>query len=76
MTLRDEELARIARGIAEKIFQEAETKRIIKEAFQEWMDRKLNEFERWTGRWAMRAIAVAFVAAFVTFILWTQGYHK
>jgi len=72
MTLRDEELARIARELAARMFTEAETKRVLKEAFAEWLDRQYVEF----GRWSFRALLVAVFGALIVFVMWSQGYHR
>ena len=72
MTLRDEELARIARELAARMFTEAETKLVLKEAFAEWLDRQYVEF----GRWSFRALLVAVFGALIVFVMWSQGYHR
>ena len=69
MNQHDEELTR---ALAERLFNEAETKRIFKDALQEWMDRKFIEFGKASGT----AVAVLLFGALVIFIMWTQGYHK
>ncbi len=70
--LREEELARIARDIAAKILEEAETKRLVKEAIDEWLSKRYERF----GRWSANGILVALFGIFIIFMLWTQGYHK
>ena len=72
MNLHDEELARIAKALATKVFEEAEAKRVFKEALNEWLDHKFSEF----GKWTLRGILIALFGAVVTFIMFTQGYHK
>ncbi len=69
MNEHDEEFART---LAERLFKEAETKRIFKEALTEWMDRKFIEF----GSASLKALSVVLFAALVVFVMWTQGYHK
>lgn len=69
MNAHDEELAR---ALAAKLFDEAETKRVFKEALNEWLDKKWGEF----GKWTATGLSLAMFAAFVVFVLWTQGYHK
>ena len=65
----DEELAR---QLAVKLFEEAETKRVFKEALSEWMDKKFLEF----GSASLKMLGVILFAGLVVFIMWTQGYHK
>jgi hypothetical protein len=72
VNLHDEELARIARELAAKLFKEAETKRVFKEALTEWLDNKYAEF----GRWTLRGLFVAIFGALVIFIMWSQGYTR
>ena len=72
MTLRDEELASIARNLAAKILDDVETKRLFKEALTEWLDRQYAEF----GRWSFRALLVAVFGALIVFVMWSQGYHR
>lgn len=71
-SLQDEELARIARALSEKLFQESETKRVFKEALNEWLDKKFSTF----GKWTLDGILALIFAALVVFIMWTQGYSK
>lgn len=53
-----------------------EQKKLIKEAFKEsmkeWLDAKFTEF----GKWSFKTLAVLALAALVTFILWSHGWHK
>ena len=72
MTLHDDELKRIAQELAVKLVDEANTKRVFKEAIEEWMDLKFLEFNKslWKG-----ALILLF-AGLVVFVMWTQGYHK
>ena len=73
MNLHDEELARIARELASKLFKEAEAKRVFKEALNEWLDHKFMEF----GKWTLRGRLIALFGALVTIVMFTQGYtHK
>lgn len=69
MNPHDEELAR---SLGAKLFEEAETKRVFKEALQEWMDKKFCE----VGRWSIAGFMVMLFGALVVFVMWTQGYHK
>ena len=72
MNLHDEELSRIARELAAKLFKEAEAKRVFKEALNEWLDHKFTEF----GKWTLRGLLIALFGALVTIVMFTQGYHK
>ena len=72
MTREQEDLARIARDLAARLFQEAETKRVFKEALNEWLDHKYAAF----GKWSAISVGASIFAALVVFIMWTQGYHK
>ena len=72
MGLQDEELERLAKALAAKVLNEAETKRIFKEALTEWLDHKFADF----GKWSAIGITAAIFAALSIFIMWTQGYHK
>lgn len=72
MSLRDDELARIARDLAAKLLQEAETKRVFKEALNEWLDKKFESF----GKWSAIGIAASLFAAIIVAVMWSQGYHK
>ena len=69
MNEHDEELARV---LAARIFDEAETKRVFKEALNEWLDHKWSQF----GKWTMTGILVLLFGALVVFIMWSQGYSK
>lgn len=69
MNLHDEEMAR---ALAKRIFDEAETKRVFKEALTEWLDHKFVEF----SKQMMKVIMVSLFGALITFVMWTQGYHK
>ena len=72
MTLHDDELKRIAKELAAKLVDEANTKRVFKEALEEWMDRKFLEFNKsmWKG-----ALILLF-GALVIFVMWSQGYSR
>lgn len=72
MSLHEEELERIARALATKILAEAETKRVFKEALNEWLDHKFADF----GKWSAVGILSTLFVAFVVIVMWTQGYHK
>ena len=72
MNLHDKELERIARELATRLFKEAETKRVFKEALTEWLDKKYSEF----GKSSFKGIVAATFAALIVFIMWSQGYHK
>lgn len=72
LSLRDEELARIARDLAAKLFKEAETKRVFKEALNEWLDKKFEAF----GKWSAVGISAAIFAAVIVVVMWSTGYHK
>lgn len=52
--------------------QREEDKQLIKDAVDEWLDKKFAAF----GKWSARALAALLLAAFVYFILWSQGWHK
>ena len=67
-----EHLAQIARELSSKVFEEAEAKRIFKEALNEWLDHKFAQF----GRWTFYGLFASLFGAFVVFVLWTQGYHR
>ena len=67
-----EDLDRLARDLAKKIFDEAETKRIFKEALNEWLDKKFLEF----NKQAWRSLLVAAFGAVVAIVMWSQGYLK
>ena len=69
---RADDLKRIAAELAAKLLAEAETKRIFKEALNEWLDHKYSDF----GRWSLTGIMAAAFAALIVFIFWTQGYHR
>lgn len=68
----DEDAKELARLLAKKIFDEAETKRVFKEALNEWLDKRFEEF----GKSSMRGLLAMLFAALVVFVMWTQGYHK
>ena len=68
----NEELARIAKDLAKKLFEEAESKRVFKEALNEWLDHKFTEF----GKWTLRGILIALFGALITIVMFTQGYHR
>ena len=72
MTLQDDELKRIAQELATKLVDEANTKRVFKEALNEWLDHKYAAF----GKWSAISVGASIFAALVVFIMWTQGYHK
>lgn len=72
MTMRDEELTVIARELASKLLQESETKRVFKEALNEWPDKKYLEF----GKSFFRAALALVFGAFIVLVMWAQGYHK
>ena len=72
MNLHDEDLARIARDLAAKVFKEAEAKRVFKEALNEWLDHKFEQF----GKWTLKGLAVTAFAALVVLVMWSQGYHQ
>ena len=44
MSLEEDELERIAKALATKILNEAETKRVFKESLNEWLDHKFADF--------------------------------
>jgi hypothetical protein len=67
-----EHLALIASELASKVFEEAEAKRIFKEALNEWLDFKFAQF----GKWTFYGLFASLFGAFVVFVLWTQGYHR
>lgn len=71
-TLAAEQLALIAKEIADKLAQDIETKRLFKEALSEWLDHKYSDF----GRWSLMGLLAAGFAAMIVFIFWTQGYHR
>lgn len=48
-----------------------ETKAVVKEAFQEWLDKKYAEF----GKWSLRAIGVTCLAALFYFYVATHGFN-
>ncbi len=70
--LPDEDKALIARELARRLLEEVETKRLFKEALSEWLDARMLEFSKWTWR----GLLLLLFAAFITFVMWTQGYHK
>lgn len=69
---RADDVERIAAELASKILQEAETKRIFKEALTEWLDHKYAVF----GRWSLAGLGALGLTALVVFIMWSQGYRK
>lgn len=68
----DAEAKELARLLAKKIFDEAETKRVFKEALNEWLDKRFEEF----GKYSMRWLLASLFAALVLFVMWSQGYGK
>lgn len=72
MKIDDAEARELAKQLAVKMFEEAETKRVFKEALNEWLEKKYAEF----AHDSMKVIMVSLFGAAVTFVLWTQGYHK
>jgi hypothetical protein len=48
----------------------------VKEALQEWLDKKWDETCLKFGRWSIRALALLAFGAFVFFLLWANGWHK
>lgn len=62
----------VAEALAARLLQEAETKRIFKEALTEWMDRKFLEF----SKDVMKGGMVLLFGALVVVVMWSQGYHK
>ena len=69
---RADDLKRIAAELAAKLLQEAETKRIFKEALNEWLDHKYLEF----GKWTLAGLFAATFAGLIVFVMWSQGYHR
>lgn len=49
-----------------------ERKQIVKEALQEWLDKKFETF----GKWSARALAAAILVALTYFLLWANGWHR
>lgn len=70
--LDDAEAKELARQLAVKLFEEAETKRVFKEALNEWLDKKHAEF----SKSLLRSLAATLFAALIAMIMWAQGYHK
>lgn len=68
----DAEARELARLLAKKIFDEAETKRVFKEALNEWLDKRFEEF----GKSSMKGLLAMLFSALIIFVMWTQGYHK
>ena len=52
--------------------QRESDKQLIKEAVDEWLDRKFMAF----GKYSAAALMAILLAAFVYFVLWSQGWHK
>lgn len=70
--LDDAEAKELARVLALRLFEEAETKRVFKEALNEWLDKRFEEF----GKSSMKAVLAMLFTTLVAFVMWTQGYHK
>lgn len=68
----DAEARELARVLAVKLFEEAETKRVFKEALSEWLDSKYAQF----SKDSLKGMFVTLFGAIVVFVMWTQGYHK
>jgi hypothetical protein len=49
-----------------------EIKAAIKEATKEWLEDCYKEF----GRWTLKSLGAAFIAAILIFILYTHGWRK
>lgn len=72
----DEETKELARVLAVKLFEEAETKRVFKEALNEWLDKKFLEFKIGFAERSLQFILIMLFGAFITFVMWSQGYRK
>lgn len=70
--LRSDDINRIARELAAKILAEAETKRVFKEAVNEWAEEKFAQF----NASVVKKLWVTLFVALVFFVMWAQGYHK
>lgn len=68
----DAEARELARQLAIKLFEEAETKRVFKEALNEWLDKKHAEF----SKSLLRSFVATLFAALIVVIMWSQGYTK
>ena len=51
-------------------------KMAVREALQEWLDKKWDETCLQFGRWSLRLIGLAVFFAFIYLILWMNGWHK
>lgn len=50
-------------------------KMAIKEALQEWLDKKWEETCRQFGLWSIRTLALLAFVAFIYLLLWAYGWH-
>lgn len=48
----------------------------VKEALQEWLDKKWAETQQSIGKWVIRSLALLLFSAFIYLILWSNGWHK
>jgi hypothetical protein len=51
-------------------------KKVIKEAFKEWLSEMFQKGTSTLGLWALRAIAAAIFGALVYFVLMVSGWHR
>ena len=51
-------------------------KLVVKEALQEWLDKKWDETCLQFGKWSIRALLLMGFGAFIYFILWMNGWHR
>lgn len=56
----------------EHLIKNADAKRIIKEAIDEWLDKKFSEFGKWSAYGLLAAIVA--VALYMTLVM--NGWHK
>lgn len=56
----------------EQLIKDAEAKRIMKEAIDEWLDKKFSEFGKWSAYGLLAAIVA--VALYMTLVM--NGWHK
>lgn len=59
----------------EKVYHNID-KLAVKEALQEWLDKKWDETCRNFGKWSIMTLGLLAFGAFVYFILWANGWHK
>ena len=51
-------------------------KMAVREALQEWLDKKWEETCIQFGKWSIRALLLLGFGAFIYIILWANGWHK